>query len=124
MKPTALISVFDKHGILEFARELETLGWDLISSGGTARHLLAGGVKTRDVAELSGRGAILGHRVVTLMPEVHGGLLAVPAMLDELNALGFPWIDLVCVDLYPLKEAVSKPDATLASVLEKTDIGG
>ncbi len=126
MKPTALISVFNKHGILEFARELEALGWDLLSSGGTAKHLLAGGVKTRDVAELVGGNAILGHRVVTLSREVHAGLLArhIPEDEAEMEKLGIPYIDLVCVDMYPLEAEIAKPEATRESVIEKTDIGG
>lgn len=126
MKPTALISVFDKHGILEFARELEELGWDLISSGGTAKHLMAGGIKTRDVADLVGGNAILGHRVVTLSREIHAGLLArhIPEDEEEMAKLGLPYIELVCVDMYPLEVEIAKPDATRESVIEKTDIGG
>jgi phosphoribosylaminoimidazolecarboxamide formyltransferase/IMP cyclohydrolase len=126
MKPTALISVFNKHGILEFARELEALGWDLISSGGTAKHLLAGGVKTRDVAELVGGNAILGHRVVTLSREIHAGLLArhIPEDEAEMAKLGLPYIELVCVDMYPLEFEIATPCATRDSVIEKTDVGG
>lgn len=124
MKKTALLSVYDKTGIVKFANELVSLGWDIISSGGTANTLKEAGVAVRDVADISGLQPALGHRVVTLVPHIHGGLLALPEMLAELENLGFPWIDLVCVDIYPLKEEIGKTGATRASVIEKTDIGG
>ena len=76
--PTALLSVFDKSGIVEFARSLHDLGWGLVSSGGTARVIADAGVPVTDVAELTGLPAILGHRVVTLHPKIHGGILADP----------------------------------------------
>ncbi len=124
--PTALLSVFSKMGIAEFAWELHKLGWDIIASGGTAREIEKVGVTVRDVAGLVGGGAILGHRVVTLSREVHAGLLAqdTPADRQELAQLGIPWIDLVCVDLYPLQEEIDRPGTTRESVVEKTDIGG
>ena len=123
---TALLSVYDKSGIVEFAQGLVELGWAIYSSGGTAKALAEAGVPVTDVAVLVGGGAILGHRVVTLSREVHAGLLARPGEEDlaELDALGIPFIDLVCVDLYPLAEEVAKPGATPQSVIEKTDIGG
>lgn len=126
MGRTALLSVYDKTGIVEFASGLAGLGWSLYSSGGTARVLADAGLPVTDVADLVGGGAILGHRVVTLSREVHAGLLArpVPEDLAELEALGIPFIDLVCVDLYPLAEEVAKPGATEESVINKTDIGG
>lgn len=87
--------------------------------------MLAGaGVPVVDVAEITGLPAVLGHRVVTLAPQIHGGLMATEKMRRELDALGWPWIDLLCVDFYPLREAIRVPGATIASVLEKTDIGG
>lgn len=124
MNKTALISVYTKDGIEDFARDLIAMGWNIISSGGTANVLSEAGIKVTDTAKLSGRGAILGHRVVTLTPEIHGGLLADDNMLDELAELGFPYIDLVCVDFYPLMEEIAKNKATLKSVINKTDIGG
>ena len=126
MKRTALLSVYDKTGIVEFAQELVRLGWVIYSSGGTAGVLAEARVPVADVAELVGGGAILGHRVVTLSREVHAGLLARPVDEDfaELESLGIPFIDLVCVDLYPLAEEIAKPGATSESVMETTDIGG
>lgn len=122
----ALLSVFHKTGIVEFAQELVALGFGLLASGGTAKHLKKHGLEVRDVADLVGGGAILDHRVVTLSREVHAGLLArrIDVDIEEMEALGLPFIDLVCVDLYPLKEEIAEPDSTPASVIEQTDIGG
>ncbi|MDP3985135.1 MAG: hypothetical protein Q8P82_00050 [bacterium] len=120
----ALLSVYDKRGIVEFAQALVSLDWYIISSGGTAAALREAGVPVTEVSEITGRKAVLGHRVVTLAPEIHGGLLATPDQRKELEALGFPWIDLVCVDLYPLKDEIARVGATRESVIEKTDIGG
>jgi len=124
--PVALLSVYNKEGITYFAKELHELGWEIIASGGTARELKKADIPVKDVAEIVGGGAILGHRVVTLSREIHAGLLAKDTKEDrqELKHLGIPWIDLVCVDLYPLQEEIQKPDATRESVTEKTDIGG
>src|SRR3989344_5996836 len=135
----ALISVYDKAGITDFAKELVQLGWKIISSGGTAKHLRDAGVLVEDVADLVGGKAILGHRVVTRSREVHAGLLAKDNRDDrkELESLKIPFIDLVCCDLYPLEEEIAKytPSAQKLGaspyvgggregVLEKTDIGG
>lgn len=123
----ALLSVYDKTGIAEFAKGLHELGWNIISSGGTAKVVADAGVPVTDVAELVGGEAILGHRVVTLSREVHSGLLAdadKPEDLAELKERGIPLIDLVAVDMYPLEEEIASGNATLASVIEKTDIGG
>lgn len=123
----ALISVFDKEGIVEFARGLIDLGFELVASGGTARALQTAGLEVQDVAELVGGGAILGHRVVTLSREVHAGLLARPDNPDdvsEMERLGLSMIDLVCVDMYPLELAITQPGATRESVIESTDVGG
>ena len=122
--PTALLSVYDKDGIVEFADELVNLGWQILASGGTADFLDAGDIPVRDVAEIVGDRAILGHRVVTLSREIHAGLLARPEDRDELYQKGIPWIDLVCVDMYPLKQAIRASNATLEEVIESTDIGG
>ncbi|MFA5810071.1 MAG: hypothetical protein WC935_07025 [Thermoleophilia bacterium] len=127
---TALLSVYRKKGpdgesLLRLARYLISQGWALLASGGTARFLAEAGVSVRDVAELVGGGAILGHKVVTLSRELHAGLLAdLETELAELESLGLLYIDLVCVDLYPLQEAIRNPEATPASVRKDTDIGG
>jgi phosphoribosylaminoimidazolecarboxamide formyltransferase/IMP cyclohydrolase len=123
-KKNALISVFNKDGIVEFSQALIELGWRIISSGGTAKVLAAAGVPVTDVAEISGLPAILDHRVVTLVPQIHGGLLATEDQMAELESLGYPWIDLVCVDLYPLQAEIAREGATRESVIKKTDIGG
>jgi len=122
----ALISVFDKTGIEDFARILYGWGWDILASGGTAKYLAEHGVPVHDVANLVGGGAILGHRVVTLSREIHAGLLARRTDEDraELKRLGIPWIGLACVDLYPLEAAINAEDTSDDSVIESTDIGG
>ncbi len=123
---TALISVYHKDGIVEFAKELVGLGFAIYASGGTAKHLASADIKVIDVATLVGGEAILGHRVVTLSREIHAGLLSrdIQEDIDELARLGIPCFDLVCVDLYPLEEEIAKPGSTKESVTEKTDIGG
>ena len=124
---TALISVFHKTGIVEFAKALVALGWDILASGGTARVLSEAGIAVRDVATLVGGNAILEHRVVTLSRKVHAGLLAdynKPAQMHEMELFEIPVIDLVCVDLYPLEEEIAKSGATREDVIEKTDVGG
>lgn len=127
MKKIALLSVYHKDGITEFAQRLRGLGFEIWASGGTARHLTEAGLLVRDVAFLVGGKAILGHRVVTLSREVNAGLLAKMnngADIQEMEELGLPYIDLVCVDLYPLQEEIDKPGSTAESVIEQTDIGG
>jgi len=123
---TALLSVYNKEGIADFAKELVGMGWKILASGGTAKALADADVPVRDVAEIVGGGAILGHRVVTLSREVHAGLLATGSKSDkqELKRLGIPRIDLACVDLYPLQDEINSPDSTPESVIQKIDIGG
>jgi len=116
--PTALLSVYDKSGIVEFADSLHQLGWSLVSSGGTARAIADAGVPVTDVAELTGLPAILGHRVVTLHPKIHGGILADPTDAEHVADMahhGIEPIDLVVVNLYPFS---SDPG------IELIDIGG
>lgn len=123
----ALLSVYDKTGIAEFAQGLAELGWTLYASGGTARALTSAGLEVTDIADLVGGRAILGHRVVTLSREISAGLLAdktKPADLAELAELRLPVIDLVCVEMYPLEEVIAKPGATEQDVIEQTDMGG
>jgi len=122
----ALLSVYDKTGIAQFAGALVALGYTIYASGGTATVLKKASIPVVDVADLVGGGAILGHRVVTLSREVHAALLArpIPEDLAELDRLGIPFIDLVCVDLYPLSQEIDRPGSTLESVIDMTDIGG
>ncbi|HZL07803.1 MAG TPA: hypothetical protein VFC50_01260 [Candidatus Dormibacteraeota bacterium] len=123
----ALISVYDKSGIEEFARGLAELGWQVYASGGTAKAIQAAGIDVIDIAGLVGGGAILGHRVVTLSREISAGLLADKASQDDLTEMAelkLPIIDLVCVDMYPLEEVIAKPGATEQDVIEQTDMGG
>ncbi len=126
MKKTALISVFNKEGIVEFAKELKEMDWDILASGGTAKILAEADIPVKDVARLVGGQAILGHRVVTLSREIHAGLMArdIKEDKEELVRLNIPWIDMLCNDLYPLQQEINNPDSTKESVIEKTDIGG
>lgn len=126
MTKRALISVFDKKGVVGFAQALVKLGWEIVSSGGTAKVLKEAGVDVIDVSAITGYPAILGHRVVTLHPKIHGGILAqrTEEHLAEAEKYGIPLFDLVCIDLYPVEKAISDPQATLESVMEMTDIGG
>jgi len=126
-KKLALISVYNKTGIVEFAKKLVELGWKILSSGGTAKKLAEAGVAVKDVAELVGGGAILKHRVVTLSRELHAGLLTDtndPEQVAEMENLSLPIIGMVVCDFYPLSDAIAKPGATVESVVEMTDIGG
>ena len=123
----ALLSVFDKTDIADFAQRLAKLNWKILASGGTAKVLKEAGIPVKDVSELVGGGPILGHRVVTLSREIHAGLLADlndPAQIEEMGALNLPIIRMVVCDFYPLQDAIAKPDATIDSVVELTDIGG
>ncbi len=123
----ALISVFDKTGIEDFARALEAAGVEIISSGGTAKALAAAGIKVRFVQEWTGFPEMLGHRVVTLHPKVHGGILALrddPAHQADMAKYGIEPIDLVCVGLYPFEQAIAKEGCTPADAVEMIDIGG
>ena len=126
VKKVAFISVFNKQGVDKFAKDLAGLGWEIISSSGTAKFLKENGVSCTDLAGLVGE-PILGHRVVSLSREFYAMLLSRPENeedMKELAKLKLPFISLVCCDLYPLAEEIAKKDATLESVIEKTDIGG
>jgi phosphoribosylaminoimidazolecarboxamide formyltransferase/IMP cyclohydrolase len=123
----ALLSAYDKTGLAPFARGLAELGWELVASGGTARHLAGEGLMATSVDELTGFGEMLGHRVVTLHPAVHGGILArrdVPTDLEELAAHGYLPFDLVYVNLYPFEQTVSAPGTSFADAIEQIDVGG
>lgn len=122
----ALLSVYDKTGIVEFAEELANMGWEIYASGGTAKAITYAGITVKDVSELVGGSAILGHRVVTLSREISAGLLAdknSSSDIKELKELGIPIIDLVCVDMYPLEETINK-SGKKSDVIKQTDIGG
>lgn len=125
--PTALVSVSDKAGIEEFCAGLIERGWEIASTGGTMRALRAAGLEVRGVSDLTGHPEMLGGRVKTLHPSVHGGILArreVADDLDQLAAHGMVPIDLVAVNLYPFRETVADGDVTLGEALEQIDIGG
>jgi phosphoribosylaminoimidazolecarboxamide formyltransferase/IMP cyclohydrolase len=123
----ALLSVYDKTDLVDFARGLDELGFELVASGGTAALLREEGLEVTGVEELTGFGEMLGHRVVTLHPAVHGGILArrnVPEDLAELAEHDIQPFDLVCVNLYPFEETIASPDATFVEAIEKIDVGG
>lgn len=124
--PKALLSVFDKTGLVEFAGGLASLGWDLIASGGTARLLHQNRLPVTEVADYTGSPEILDGRVKTLHPAIHGGLLARDRDADraELAQLGWSPIDLVAVNLYPFEATISKPGVTREDAIENIDIGG
>ena len=123
----ALISVSDKTGLEPFGRGLAELGFEIYSTGGTHRTLAEAGVPVRSVSDLTGFPEILGGRVKTLHPAVHGGILArrdVPSDLAELDRQGLGLLDLVAVNLYPFEKTVAQPGTPLSAALEQIDIGG
>lgn len=124
--PKAILSVHDKTGLLDFARGLLDLGWELLASGGTAHLLRENKLKVTEVAEYTGSPEILGGRVKTLHPAVHGGLLARQTAADQADLArhGWDYIDLVAVNLYPFEKTIARSDVTLADAIENIDIGG
>lgn len=124
--PKAILSVHDKTNLVPFARGLQELGWTLLASGGTARTLRDNRIPVTEVAEYTKSPEILGGRVKTLHPAIHGGLLArgTASDLKELQDLNWDYIDLVAVNLYPFEETISTPDVTLDDAIENIDIGG
>ena len=124
----ALISVYDKTGVVEFASQIAAAGYELVSTGGTHRTLTEeGGLAVRQVAEVTGSPEILDGRVKTLHPVIHGGLLArreSPEQMSELSDHGIGTIDLVAVNLYPFVDTISRPGVSLDDALENIDIGG
>jgi len=126
MSPRALLSVYDKTGLVEFGRGLAELGFELVASGGTARALSQAGLSVTQIDQITGFPEILGGRVKTLHPAVHGGILArrTPEHLAELENHGITPIDLVACNLYPFVETVRRPDVTEAQAVEEIDIGG
>jgi phosphoribosylaminoimidazolecarboxamide formyltransferase/IMP cyclohydrolase len=123
----ALISVYDKTGVVELAQSLRDLGADLVSTGGTYAALAGAGLPVQQVSELTGSPEILDGRVKTLHPTVHGGILArrdLPAHIAELAEHGIEPIDVVVVNLYPFEATIGKPGVGLEEALENIDIGG
>ena len=123
----ALISVWDKSGVVDFARGLAEMGWEVLSTGGTARSLRDGGVDATDISIVTGHPEMMEGRVKTLHPAVHAGLLARRHYRGDMEALagqGYRPIDLVAVNLYPFRETVATPDVTMATAMEHLDIGG
>ncbi|MGH7542229.1 MAG: bifunctional phosphoribosylaminoimidazolecarboxamide formyltransferase/IMP cyclohydrolase, partial [Gemmatimonadota bacterium] len=125
--PTALVSVSDKTGVRELCSELVERGWGLLSTGGTAGHLKDAGLPVTGVSEITEYPEMLGGRVKTLHPALHGGILArrgVPNDLEQLERHGLGPIDLVAVNLYPFQRTIARESATLAEAIEQIDIGG
>ncbi|MDT7540369.1 MAG: phosphoribosylaminoimidazolecarboxamide formyltransferase / cyclohydrolase [Acidobacteriota bacterium] len=123
----ALLSVWDKTGLIEFARELRGFGVELLSTGGTAKALRDAGLEVRDVSEVTGFPEMLDGRVKTLHPRIHGGLLAVrdnEAHVDALREHGIDEIDLVVINLYPFEQTIAREGVTLEEAIEQIDIGG
>jgi len=123
----ALISVSDKSGIIEFSKELENLGVEIISTGGTHKALEENGIKVTGISEVTGFPECLDGRVKTLHPAVHGGILAMRDKkdhMDQIRELGIETIDIVAINLYPFKETIRKPNVELEDAIENIDIGG
>ncbi|PIA16016.1 IMP cyclohydrolase/phosphoribosylaminoimidazolecarboxamideformyltransferase [Coemansia reversa NRRL 1564] len=125
-KGIALLSVYDKTGLEELGRQLDGAGMSLVASGGTATALRKAGLAVRDVAEVTGAPEMLGGRVKTLHPAVHGGILArdLPADAADLAAQKIAEIDVVVCNLYPFQETVAREGVTVAEAVEEVDIGG
>jgi len=123
----ALISVSDKTGLVEFARRLSQHSIEIVSTGGTAKALKEAGLAVRDISDLTGFPEILGGRVKTLHPKVHGGLLAIrddPEHQRQVSENDIQYIDMVVVNLYPFRETVARADVTVENAIENIDIGG
>src|SRR5437764_6824053 len=125
--PRALLSVSDKAGIVEFGRNLAARGYELLSTGGTARALAGAGVAVTDVSAVTGFPEMMDGRVKTLHPHIHGGILARrddPADLRALAQYGIHPIDIVAVNLYPFEQTAARSDVSLDELIEQIDIGG
>lgn len=123
----ALISLTDKSGIGDFAKELENLGIEILSTGGTAKKMRDHGIKVMDVSEFTGFPEMLDGRVKTLHPKVHGGILAQRSNPDHQTQMaehGLVPIDLIAVNLYAFDKATADPACTVANAIENIDIGG
>ncbi len=123
----ALISVFDKTGIVDFAKSLNTMGWEIISTGGTSQKLKEEGIRVTDISDLTKFPECFDGRVKTLHPNVEGGILAVrdnDNHKKQMAALGIDPIDMVVCNLYPFKQTILKPGVSHAEIIENIDIGG
>ena len=123
----ALVSVSDKRGVVEFCQNLRRLGWEIIATGGTQKLLEDSGVSTIGISDVTGFPEICDGRVKTLHPKVHGGLLARRDDESHLKALrdnNIEFIDMVCVNLYPFRQTIAKPDVKMEDAIENIDIGG
>lgn len=123
----ALISVSDKTGVIDLAKELASLDIEILSTGGTAKTLADAGVKVTNISDITGFPECLDGRVKTLHPKVHGGLLAIrsnPEHMKQIEELGIEPIDIVVINLYPFKQTIAKPGVELEEAIENIDIGG
>lgn len=123
----ALVSVSDKTGVVDFVKQLQEMGVEIISTGGTAKSLSEAGVKVIGISEVTGFPEMLEGRVKTLHPAVHGGILADRTKPDHMKTIeshGIKPIDMVVVNLYPFAATVAKPGVTLEDAVENIDIGG
>ena len=123
----AIISLSDKSGIQEFAKELQAFNVEMLSTGGTAKVLRESGLKITDISEYTGFPEMLDGRVKTLHPKIHGGLLGIrgnPEHVKKMNEHGIQPIDMVVINLYPFEATVAKPNCTLEEAIENIDIGG
>ena len=123
----ALVSVSDKTGIVDFAKQLESFGIEMVSTGGTARVIRKAGISVKDVSELTGFPEIMDGRVKTLHPLIHGGILARRDDQNHMKAVGelkIPLIDLIVVNLYPFIEVTKDRSTSLETAIENIDIGG
>lgn len=127
MAKRALLSVSDKTGIVDFAKELVSLGFEIVSTGGTKRALAEAGVAVTSVSEITGFPECLDGRVKTLHPKIHAGILAMRANeehMKQLTELGVDTIDVVAINLYPFKQTIMKDGVALEDAIENIDIGG
>jgi len=123
----AIISVSNKKGIVDFAKELQGMGIEILSTGGTAKTLREAGIPVKDVSEHTGSPEMLDGRVKTLHPRVHGGLLSRrnnSRDMEEIKKYSIEMIDMVVVNLYPFEETIAKPGVTFEEAIENIDIGG
>ena len=127
-QPRALLSVWDKDGITDLAKSLSAMGWQILSTGGTARTLREAGLEVTDVSEATGHPEVFDGRVKTLHPAVHGGILARRDNEDDMSTLaelGYGTIDLVCINLYPFEDTAARiPPVPNPELIEMIDIGG
>jgi len=124
--PRALISVYDKTGLVDLASQLVERGWEIVASGGTEKALVDAGIEVTPLQQLTNMPEMLEGRVKTLHPAIHAGILARDrqADFDELTRYGFAPISMVVCNLYPFQETVAQPGVTLQDALEQIDIGG